>query len=201
MSLRSQTIQPDVFEPMAPKKDCRLKIVGAEMAPSWKHKVEGKSEYKEPGKTRVMKLNLHITDEDAVTENKDAKLRRKFEDLVILERHPYRDKMTGETKYMALNKLFQLQEALGFEPKYVDDDGNEVEPKISASGRKYPPKGAHIAFRDEFLDAYFDENDEPKFSSWLDLDVTASVGYKNQSEEDTENFGRRNEVKAYKPKT
>lgn len=201
MGLRDAVTTPDVYEAIKPKKDCAIEIVNAEMGKSWVHKAVATSTgYKVPGETRVMKLTINITDTAVETENSDAKPRRKIEDMVILEPHPYADKNDGSTKFMKLEKLFQLQQFLGFEPKFVDKDGNEVEPHITKTGRKACPKGASIALRPEFIDAYFDANEEPRFDAWMNLVGTASIGYKKQSEEETLQYGAKNEVKGYAPK-
>ena len=201
MSLRDATTTPDVYEAIKPKKDCKIEILNAEMGKPWKHKCQVPAEgYKVPGETRVMKLTINITDEAVETENSDAKPRRKLDDMVILEQHPYVGKDDGAVHFLKLEKLFQLQAYLGFEPKFVDASGNEVEAHISKTGKKYCPKGASIAFRPEFLDAYFDANEEPRFDAWMNLEGVASIGVKKQTEEQAAQFGSGNEVKSYAPK-
>ena len=201
MGLLDQRQKSDVYEAIKAKKDCEIEILNAEMGKSWKHKTQADSgSYKVPGETRVMKLTIQITDSNVETENSDAKPRRKIEDMVILEPHPYVDQKDGTTKYMKLEKLFQLQQFLGFDPKFVDAEGNEVEPYVSRTGRKSCPKGASIALRPEFVKAYFDDSEEPRFDAWMNLKGVASVGLKKQSEEETMQYGAKNEVKRYAAK-
>ena len=199
MSLRNATTTPDVYEAIKPKKDCRIQILNAEMGKSWRHKVEAPGDYKVPGETRVMKLSIMITDDLVETENSDAKPRRKLDDMVILEPHPYVDKNSVQ-QFLRLEKLFQLQQFLGFEPVFIDSAGNECDPHITKTGRKACPKGASIGFRKEFIDAYFDSNEEPKFGVWMNIDGVASIGVKKQTEEQAAQFGTGNEVKSYAPK-
>lgn len=200
MSLRDAVTTPDVYEAIKPKKDCRIEILNAEMGKSWRHKIEvPASGYKVPGETRVMKLTIQITDELVETENRDAKPRRKLDDMVILEPHPYVDK-NGVQQSMKLEKLFQLQQFLGFEPRFVNQFGQDVEAHVTKTGRKVCPKGASIAFQPAFLDAYFDANEEPRFEAWMNLEGTASIGYKKQTEEETLQYGLKNEVKGYNAK-
>ena len=198
MGLRNATTTPDVYEAIKPKKDCRIEILNAEMGKSWKHKVTAPGDYKVPGETRVMKLTINITDEAVETENSDAKPRRKLDDMVILEPHPYVDK-DGAQRFMKLEKLFQLQQFLGFEPRFVNKFGQEVDPHITKTGRKVCPKDASIAFQPAFLDAYFDANEEPRFDAWMSLEGVASIGLKKQSEEETLQYGAKNEVTSYAP--
>lgn len=201
MGLMDARTKADVYEAIKPKKDCQIEIINAEMGKSWKHKVTVPGDgYKVPGETRVMKLTIQITDTLVETENSDAKPSRKIEDMVILEPHPYADKNDGSTKLMKLEKLFQLQQYLGFEPKYVDASGAEVEPFINKKGKKACPKGASIALRQEFVEAYFDANEEPRFEAWMNLAGVASVGLKKQSEEESMQYGAKNEVKSYAAK-
>lgn len=201
MSLRNTTTTPDVYEAIKPKKDCRITILSAEMGKSWRHKVAVPAEgYKVPGETRVMKLTIQITDDSVETENVDAKPKRRIDDMVILEQHPYVDSRDGVQKVMKLEKLFQLQQFLGFEPLFVNAHGQPVEPYVTKTGRKTCPKGASIAFQPAFLDAYFDANEEPRFDAWMNLEGVASIGLKKQSEEETLQYGAKNEVKSYAPK-
>jgi len=201
MSLRDATTTPDVYEAIKPKKDCRIEILNAEMGKSWRHKIEVPSAgYKVPGETRVMKLTINITDDAVECENRDAKPRRKLDDMVILEPHPYVDK-DGVQRFLKLEKLFQLQQFLGFEPRFVNKFGQDVEAHITKTGRKVCPKDASIAFQPAFLDAYFDANEEPRFDAWMNLEGVASIGLKKQSEEETLQYGAKNEVKSYAPKS
>lgn len=200
MSLRNATTTPDVYEAIKPKKDCRITILNAEMGKSWKHKVAVPADgYKVPGETRVMKLTIQITDELVETENSDAKPRRKLDDMVILEPHPYVDK-DGVQRFLKLEKLFQLQQFLGFEPLFVNKFGQVVDPHITKTGRKVCPKDASIAFQPAFLDAYFDANEEPRFDAWMNLEGVASIGVKKDTPENIEQYGLKNEVKSYAPK-
>jgi len=186
--LRDEQRTPDVFEPIMEKKDCRIKILGATKH-NWKPKeATGVTE-----ETNAMKLELSIEDDDAVTENKDAKARKRIDDYINLAPHPYVDK-SGEKQMLRPSKVYQLQRALGFDPVFVGDAGEPVPPRITRTGAKACPVGCHERLNPDFLDAYFDSNDEPKFGSWVDKDVIAHVGV----DPGTEEFSPSNKVRSYK---
>lgn len=187
MGLRDEVRTPDVYEPILEKKDCKVRILGAETKP-WKPKV-GTGVEKE---TNAMKLQIEITDEDARCENADAKPSKRIDDYINLEKHPYVGK-DGEVAYMGTSKVYQLEQALGFEPVFVDKSGKPVDAHITKTGKKVCPEGASQKLNADFLEAYFDANDCPVFGAWEGKEIVAHVGMGKASEE----FSAKNEVKKY----
>ena len=188
MGLRDEQRTPDVYENILEKKDCKIRIEGASLHDWTPKEATGVTE-----KTRAMKLEITITDDNVQTENSDAKPARKIDDYINLAPHPYVNK-DGEKAMLRPNKVYQLQRAFGFDPLFVDDEGSPVEPKITKTGNKVCPAGAHEKLNPDFLDAYFDESDEPKFGSFEGKEIIAHVGVGKGTAE----FGPRNEIKAYK---
>jgi len=192
MSLRDEQRTPDVIEPIMEKKDCKLRIDGAEVY-DWTPKEQTNI----TEKTKAMKLQMTIIDEDAVCENTDAKPRVRIDDYLNLAPHPYVSGKTGEVEKLRPNKVYQLCKALGFELEYVDDQGGRVDPGVNAkTGRTYCPKGCHERLNPEFVDAYFDDQDEPRFDAWIGREIVAHVGV----DAGTAEFGPSNKVRSYKPK-
>lgn len=186
MSLRELAEKARVFEPVMEKKDCKMKVLGAEKH-NWKPK-EGTGVTEE---TPAMKLQLQIDDEGAVCENSDAMPSLNINDFINLAPHPYVSK-SGEVAKLRTGKLFQLQRALGFEPLYIGEGGEPVEPKVSKTGKKYCPAGASEKLNPDFIEAYFDEQDEPRFDAWIGRDIVAHVVVRKSEE-----YGNSNEVKSY----
>jgi hypothetical protein len=168
-----------------PLEDCDLAIRDA-VRHDWK-RADG-------SKTLAMKVTLDIVDSRAKCANVDAKPRQ-IVDYINLEVHPPQAEGKRST---SISKAIGLMKALGFEPTFKDDAGNEVEPRINRNGNKSAPEGASINFNKEFIEAYFDKdadgNESPKFGVWSDLKVRANLKI-----EENEEFGNKNAVKSYLP--
>lgn len=191
MSLRTETRKPLVFEPILEKKDCEIRIVSA-ATHDWTPK-EGTGITEQ---TRAMVLEIEITDIQATTENADAQVSKKIKDYINIAPHPYVSAKTGEVVKMRPNKIYQLESALGFTPYFVDEAGAEVPARITKTGKAVCPNDCFQKFNPEFIDAYFDDNDEPRYEAWLDRPIAAHIGVDQGSEE----YGPKNVVKSYKAK-
>lgn len=145
-------------------------------------------------KTLAMKLTLDVADPRAKCANADAKPKQ-IVDYINLEVHP---SQSEGKKATYISKAIGLMRAMGFEPTYVDDAGNEVEPKITRTGNKVAPDGASTRFNKAFIDAYFtkdaDGQESPKFGVWADTKVRANLKI-----EESEEFGDKNGVAKYLP--
>lgn len=186
MSMYEASMKPAVREPITePLEDCDLAIRDA-VRHDWK-RADGT-------KTLAMKLTLDIVDPRAKCANADARPKQII-DYINLEVHP---PQSAEKKATYISKAIGLMKALGFDPMFVDDAGNEVEPRINRSGNKVAPEGASIRFNKAFIDAYFDKdsdgNESPKFGVWGDIKVRANLKI-----ETSEEFGDKNAVKGYLP--
>ena len=197
MGLRNQQGEKIVpSEPIQPKKECAIQFVDVE-GTVWTAK-EGAGEF--AGKDfGAMKVQVSIVDKDISTENPDAKPKLVFDDVFNIETYPYEDKKTGSVRWMSPNKLYQLQEAFGFETVYKDSQGNVLEPRVSKAGKKYAPKGedVHRHLNQDFLDAYFDSNDKPVVLNWVNKTIKCNIDYKKQSQDDEEQYGKKNTVSSY----
>lgn len=168
-----------------PLEDCDLAIRDA-VRHDWK-RADG-------SKTLAMKVTLDVVDPRAKCANVDAKPKQ-ITDYINLEVHP--SQAEGK-KATYIGKALGLMRALGFEPTYVDDAGNEVEPKITRSGNKVAPEGSSTRFNKAFIEAYFTNDDDgqqsPKFGVWADVKVRA-----NLKVEESEEYGDKNAVVKYLP--
>lgn len=172
-------------EPILAQKGVKLKMNFAESA-KWKSKVDGK-EYD------AVKVILDIDDDSVKTEHADAKAKRSINDQFNLAQFPYTDKKTGEVKKLGRSKLYQLEEALGFDPVFLVD-GNKVEPFITKTGSKRAPKieGVKRTLNPDFMDAYFLGDGTPNMSNWAGKTIYANVGV-----ETSEQFGSKNIIESY----
>lgn len=179
-------------EPILAKKDCQLRIDFAEPS-EWKvkdHVVGHEGEV-----YKAAKLTLTITDQNVQTEHADAKPRLTIEHQFNVQRYPYLDKKTGQVKWLGRANLYELEEALGFEPVFVGADGEQVEPFISKTGRKLAPKieGVKRQINPQFAASYFHEDGTINPDNWVDKVVYADVDV-----ERSEKFGDKNVVKRFK---
>lgn len=185
MGMRDEQDKPQMREPILKKDICKLEIVSAEGS-EWKHKMD-------EGVTKAMKISLKVVDEDAQCENADAQPAI-INDQMNLEAHPYVSKKTGQVAKMGRGQLYSLERALGFDPYYVDESGAQVEPHITRNGNKACPKGAVQKLNPDFVDAYFDQNDNPKFGAFDGKIVYADVDI----EPGDEQYGPKNVIKRYR---
>lgn len=183
------TEQDDVqfSEPILAQKGVRLKVNFVEST-TWEDKTGTNVEA-----TKAVKMTLDLDDDSVKCEHADAKPRRTIEDQFNLGQHPYKDKKTGEVKKLGRSKLYQLEEALGFDPVFMVD-GKVVEPFITKTGAKRAPKieGVKRALNPDFMDAYFTSEGAPNMSNWAGKTIYANVGV-----ERSEQFGDRNTIEAY----
>lgn len=181
------TEQDDVqfSEPILAQKGVKLRVNFAE-ATKWKSKVDGKD-------YDAVKLTLDIDDDTVRCEHADAKPRFTIVDQFNISQFPYADKKTGETKKLGRSKLYQLEEAFGFDPIFMVN-GSKVEPFITKTGSKRAPKieGVKRSLNPDFMDAYFDGNGTPKMENW-----SAKTLYANVSVETSEQYGSKNTIEAY----
>ena len=172
-------------EPILAQKGVKLKLNFVE-ATKWKSKVDG-NEYD------AVKLVLDIDDKSVKTEHADARPKTTINDQFNLAQFPYADKKTGETKKLGRSKLYQLEEALGFEPIFLVN-GQKVEAFTTKTGAKRAPKieGVKRVLNPDFMDAYFMKDGTPNISNWSGKTIYANVGV-----ETSEQFGSKNIIEAY----
>lgn len=176
-------------EPILAQKGVKCKIGFAERT-EWEAKTNG---VKDGRKFDACKLTLQIDDKSVKTEHENAKPRLTVEDQFNIVQFPYQDKNTGETKMLGRTKLYQLEEAFGFEPCFVVG-GQKVEPFITKTGRKVAPKveGVKRVINPDFFNAYFGSAGDPVVDSWVDKTVYCDIGL-----EQSEQYGPRNNVARY----
>jgi len=169
--------------------NCELEIIDATRH-DWKRPAEGE------GKTLGMRLQLKAIDPRATCENKDAEPKI-INDYINLVVHPPQAEGKKKTR---INKALGLQKALGFTPKFVNAEGKEVKGRQTRTGNIVTPDGCEERFSTDFMDAYFqiddDGNRSPKFGVWGGIKLHANIGV----DKGNEDFGPSNKVKSYKPK-
>ena len=192
----TQEKDPVIFrEPILEQKDVKARITFAEPT-EWKPKeaVRELGEVKESYK--ACKLTVVLTDIDSVrTEHADALPKPLIDDQFNVERYPYADKKTGKLAWMNRGKLFNLEEAFGFDPCFVDGEGNPVEPYVTRSGNKVAPKidGVARVLNPDFVSAYFHTDMTVNPTNWIDKDIVIDVGV-----EKNEQYGDKNTILRYK---
>lgn len=172
-------------EPILAQKGVKLKVNFAEGA-KWKSKVDGK-EYE------AIKLTLDIDDDSVKCEHADARPKTTIADQFNLAQFPYTDKKTGDVKKLGRSKLYQIEEALGFEPVFLVN-GQKVDAYITKTGSKRAPKieGVKRTLNPDFMDAYFTGEGIPNMSNWAGKTLYANVGV-----ETSEQYGSKNIIEAY----
>lgn len=191
-SFSEQTDDVQFSEPILAKKDCKIKINFVEPA-EWtvKEAVPGHA----GEKYKALKVQVQIIDEDISTEHADAQPKRVFDDQFNIEKYPYLDKKTNTVRWLGRQKLYQLEAALGFDPVFVDSEGNQVEPHITKNGNKVAPKisGVKQKANPDFVQAYFDAEGLPIVDNWIDKEITADIELQR-----SEQYGNRNGISRYK---
>lgn len=172
-------------EPIIAQKGVRLGIQFVEKT-EWKNKHDGQS-------YDACKLTTIISDDSVKTEHADAKPKLTIEDQFNIVQYPYLDKKSGEMKKLGKTKLYQLEQAFGFDPCF-QVNGQPVEPFITRNGNKVAPKieGVKRVINKDFFDAYFDSNGNPKVDNWIGKTIYADVEV-----ETSEQFGSKNVVSRY----
>jgi hypothetical protein len=192
-------------EPIQPKRGCKLKVHFVEAA-DWVPKDEvlrldpgvrrasaNPQDLLEHPKFRALNLQLRVIDDNVETEHTEGRPAI-ITDRFPLQRYPYWSKKNQAIDWMNRFKLFQLEEAFGFEPVFLAEDGERLEARITRTGRKLAPKvaGVRRVLNPEFQGAYFDQDLRPKVDNWLDQDLTADVVL-----DPDEGFGERNSIARY----
>ena len=182
-------------EPILEQKNVKAQISFAEPS-EWRPKegVQGKDGVKDSYK--AAKITVIIKDDSVKTEHPDAQPRLIVEDQFNIQKYPYVDKKSGELKWLNREKLFQLETAFGFEPRFVDKAGNSVEPYVTRTGNKVAPKVEGVArvVNPDFFGAYFHEDGTVNPTNWIDKNILVDVGV-----ESSEQFGDKNTIRRYKP--
>ena len=184
---------PEVFsEPIQAKKDVSIEVTAA-VSGAWTVKdiVPGYA-----GKTtKTVKVTIQITDPDVKTEHEDAKPKLVFEQAFNIEPHYYLDAKSGTVKAMRPGLLFTLEDALGFDPVFVDGQGNVVEPFVTRNGNKIAPKGVEGVSRKlnaDFANAYFNDDGTPNLN-WSGIKVYADIELQSD-----EKYGDKNQITRFK---
>lgn len=187
MSFANEQDDVQFSEPILAQKGVKMKVNFVEPT-EWKDKTGTATK-----PTKAIKLTLDIDDDSVRCEHADAKPKRTIEDQFNIEGHPYTDKKTGEVKKLGRSKLYQLEEAFGFEPVFLVN-GSKVDPFITKSGAKRAPKieGVKRTLNPDFMDAYFDAEGNPKVDNWGGKTLYANVGVQM-----SEQFGNKNTIDAY----
>ena len=183
-------------EPMLEQQDVQAKISFAEPS-EWKLKDQVKAIGGDQVKDiyKACKLTVAITDDSVKTEHPDALPKMIVEDQFCVQKYPYVDKKTGKLAWMNRQKLFDLERAFGFDPCFVDRQGNSVEPYISRTGSKLAPKvdGCARVINADFLSNYFHEDMTINPTNWIDKSILVDIGV-----EKSEQYGDKNIIKRYK---
>lgn len=186
-------------EPIIEQKDVLAKIDFAEPA-EWKPKEAVKAVAAEAGVTlaesyKVAKLQIIIEDDSVKTEHADARPKLNIDDQFNVQRYPFADKKKGGLGWMNRGKLFDLERAFGFDPVFVDKDGNEVEPYVTRTGNKVAPKMEGVAqvINPDFKAAYFHDDMTVDPTNWIGKKIMIDVGV-----EKSDQFGDKNVVNRYK---
>lgn len=187
-------------EPILAQKAVRVGIVSAEKT-EWevKAKDEWTPEQKEAlagqfgKKFTALKLKIQISDDTVRTEHEDAKPKLTIEDQFNIERYPYYSKKLGRMEWLGRAKLYQLEEAFGFEPVFTVN-GAIVEAFVTKSGKKVAPKteGVKRIVNPDFFNAYFTSEGEPNISNWVGKTIYADIDV-----EKSEKFGDKNVIARY----
>ena len=169
----------DFAEPVEWKPKDAVKALDGDIAQSYK----------------AAKLTLMIEDDTVKTEHADARPKLIVEDQFNVQKYPYIDKKAGGIKWMNRGKLFDLEHAFGFDPCFVDKEGNLVEPFISRTGSKLAPKieGVARVLNPDFVGAYFHADMTVNPTNWIGKKVLIDVGV-----EHNETYGSKNIINRYK---
>lgn len=148
---------------------------------------------------KAVKLVIEVSDENIEPETEGGQLKRTIESVFNIERYPYVNKRTGSISWLSRNTLFSIERAFGFDPCFVDEDGNEVEPFVTRNGNKIAPKnvsGVRQKLNEDFSKTFFDDEGNPKSENWEDREVLVNIGIQRSDQ-----YGDKNTVKSFKPLT
>jgi hypothetical protein len=172
-------------EPIIAQKGVRCGIQFATKS-TWTNKVDGNP-------YDACKLTVTISDDSVKTEHSDAKPKLTIEDQFNLQNYPYTDKKTGEIKKLGRSKLYQLEQAFGFEPVF-QVGGKIVEPFVTKAGNKVAPKieGVKRVLNPDFFKSYFKEDGSPNLDN-----LVGKIIYADIEVEKSEQFGAKNVISRY----
>jgi hypothetical protein len=139
------------------------------------------------------KLTITISDDTVRTEHEGAKPKLTIEDQFNIEQYPFPDKKTGALKKMGKQKLYELEQAFGFDPIFML--GNEkVEPHVTKSGAKVAPKieGVKRVINPDFFNAYFTADGDPVIDNWVGKTIYADIETEKSAQ-----FGDKNVIARY----
>ncbi len=197
------TDQDDIqfFEPILPQKGVKLKVNFVESTewevkakPSWSSTQNSNMAEHVGKKFDALKMTLDIDDQSVKTEHADARPRLTLEHQFNIERYPYPDKNTGSVKWMGRQNLYQVEEAFGFDPVFLDKGGSKVPPFITKTGNKVAPKidGVKRVLNPDFANAYLDADGKPYVGNWVGKTI-----YANVEVERSEKYGAKNIIQAF----
>lgn len=172
-------------EPILAQKNVKIKIDFVEST-KWTSKVDGKP-------YDACQLTIKIIDDSVKTEHQEAKPKLTVLDQFNIEQYPYLDKKSGEVKKMGKTKLYQLEEAFGFDPVFKVNS-EIVAPFITKTGKKVAPKldGVKRVINPDFFNAYFTSDGDPIIDSFIDKELCADIEV-----ETSEQFGAKNVIARY----
>lgn len=196
MSWQDEQDEVVITEPIQAKKDCKVQIAAVEST-TWTVKPadKGGAPGYEGQEFQAAKMTLTIIDENVQTEHEGSRPRLTIEHQFNIAKYPYLDKKTGTVRFMGRQHLYDLEEAFGFEPVFVDGEDNPVEPYLTRSGRKVAPKnveGVSRKLNPAFLSAYFTSDGHPN------LEWAGKVVYADVEVERSEQYGDKNVIKRFK---
>ena len=184
--------------PILAKKGCKVQIDFIEGA-TWTVKATpaGGAPGYEGKAYQAAKLTCTITDEGIQTEGEHIRPRLVLEHQFNLEKYPYLDKKTGEVRWLGRQTVYDLEEAFGFEPVYVNEAGEVLVPFVTKAGRKVAPRSDGVVKRrlnPEFAKAYFHTDGTVKPENWINKTVYADIEV-----EESEKYGDRNRIQRFRP--
>jgi len=190
----------DFSEPVLAQKGVKMKVGFAERTEwevkeknTWNPMQKSTMEDLIGKKYEACKLTLQIDDESVKTEHEGAKIRLTIEDQFNIVSYPYPDKKTGALKKLGRQKLYELEQALDFDPIFTVN-GDVVEPFITSKGNKVAPKleGVKRAVNPDFFGAYFNEDGTPNMDNWQDKEIYADIVVEKSTQ-----YGDRNAIGRY----
>lgn len=172
-------------EPILAQKGVRCGISGASKS-VWTNKVDGQP-------YDACKLTITISDDSVKTEHADAKPKTTIDDQFNIQNYPYLDKKTGDVKKLGRTKLYQLEQAFGFDPCF-QVAGKAVEPFVTKAGNKVAPKieGVKRVLNPDFFNTYFNSDGTPNTSNFIGKTVYADIDV-----EKSEQYGAKNVIARY----
>lgn len=195
MPMKAERDEVQFREPVLEQKNVKARISFAEST-EWRPKEAVRAlDSTLQDSYKACKLSVILTDDSLRTEHADALPKLVIDDQFNVVKYPYLNKKTGGVSFLSREKLFALESAFGFDPVFVDADGNEVEPFITRNGNKVAPKlpGVARVLNPSFVSSYFNEDMTVNPTNWIDKVILVDVGV-----ETNEQFGNKNTIQRYK---